>query len=147
MRLQMALFSGMAALCVLPLSAVEDVDVSKLPPAASKDVDFAKDIKPMLERSCVGCHGPTKQKSKYRMDTRAAAIKGGSNDEPGFVEGKGEKSPMVLYSADLVADMEMPPLDNRDKYPALSKDEVGLLRKWIDSGAKWPEGVSLEVKP
>jgi hypothetical protein len=38
--------------------------------------------------------------------------------------------------ADLIDDMEMPPKDKREKYPALTKDQIGLLRAWIDQGAK-----------
>ena len=50
--------------------------------------------------------------------------------------GNSAKSEMIHVVADLVADEEMPPLDKRDKYPALTKDQIGLLRAWIDQGAK-----------
>jgi hypothetical protein len=38
--------------------------------------------------------------------------------------------------SDLVEEYEMPPVDKRDKYPKLTKDEIGLIRAWIDQGAK-----------
>jgi mono/diheme cytochrome c family protein len=135
---------GVAVLAGVTLAFAADVDVSKLPPAAKKDVDFAKEIKPLLEKSCVKCHGAEKQKSKYRMDTREALIKGGSSEEAAVVVGESAKSPLVHYVAGLIQDMEMPPLDDREKYPALTPEQIGLLRAWIDQGAKWPDSVKIE---
>ncbi len=130
------LASGLAVLS-LSLWAAAPADISKLPPPASAlGVTFDKDIKPILEKSCVKCHGAEKPKGKYRLDSRAAAIKGGSSDEAAVVPGKSEKSPMVLFPADLVEEMEMPPKDKRDKYPGLTKDQIALVRAWIDQGAK-----------
>jgi hypothetical protein len=118
-------------------AADKKADISKLPPAASKkDLTYDKDIKPMLENSCLKCHGPEKPKSKYRVDTREALIKGGESEEAAVVPGKSEKSPFILYIADLVEDMEMPPTDKRDKYPPMTKEQIGILRAWIDQGAK-----------
>jgi hypothetical protein len=112
-------------------------DLSKLPPAAKQQVDFAKDIKPLFEKSCLKCHSGEKPKSKYRLESREAAIKGGESGEAAIIPGKSEKSPMIHYVSDSVEDMEMPPTEKRDKYPALTKDQIGLLRAWIDQGAKW----------
>jgi hypothetical protein len=114
-----------------------DPDISKLPPAAKKEgLTFEKDIKPLLEKSCLNCHGPEKPKSKYRVDSREEAIKGGKSGDAAVIPGKSEKSPLVLYPADLVEEMEMPPTDKREKYPALTKDQIALIRAWIDQGAK-----------
>lgn len=114
-----------------------DPDISKLPPAATKQgVTYEKDIKPLFENSCLKCHGAERPKSKYRVDSREATIKGGSSDDLAVVVGKSEKSPIVLFSADLVEEMEMPPIDKREKYPALTKDQIALIRAWIDQGAK-----------
>jgi hypothetical protein len=119
------------------LAGAADPDISKLPPAAKKDgLTFDKDIKPLLEQSCLKCHGAEKPKSKYRVDSREAFIKGGESEEAAVVPGKSEKSPIIHYVADLVVDMEMPPTDKRDKYPKLTDEQIGLLRAWIDQGAK-----------
>lgn len=112
-------------------------DISKLPPpAAKKDLTYVKDIKPILENSCLNCHGAEKPKSKYRVDSREAMIKGGDSGDPAIVVGKSDKSPLIHYSADLVVDMEMPPTDKREKYPAWTKEQIALVRAWIDQGAK-----------
>jgi hypothetical protein len=121
----------------LQVAVAADPDISKLPPAAKKaDLTFDKDVKPLLEASCLKCHGAEKPKSKYRVDSREAFIKGGDSEEAAVVPGKSEKSPVVHYVADLVVDMEMPPTDKRDKYPKLTAEQVGILRAWIDQGAK-----------
>ncbi len=54
--------------------AVRAADVSQLPPAAPS-YDFDKDIKPILEATCVRCHGEARQKSNFRLDTRAGLLK------------------------------------------------------------------------
>lgn len=119
------------------VATAADIDISKLPPpAAKKDLTYEKDIKPLLEKSCINCHGPEKPKSKYRVDSRDAIIKGGDSEEAAIIPGNSAKSPIVHYSADLVVDMEMPPTDKREKYPPLTKEQIGILRAWIDQGAK-----------
>ena len=121
----------------LQVATAADPDISKLPPAAKKEgLTFDKDIKPLLENSCLKCHGAEKPKSKYRVDSREAFIKGGESDEAAVIPGKSEKSPVVHYVADLVVDYEMPPTDKRDKYPKMTPEQIGILRAWIDQGAK-----------
>ncbi len=105
--------------CAIPGVAADKKkpDISKLPaPAAKTGVTWDKDIKPIVESSCGKCHGGDKPKSKYRVDTRENFIKGGESDEKAVVPGKSAESPAVLFTADLVEDMEMPPTDKRDKY-------------------------------
>lgn len=127
--------SAFLALAMGALAA--DPDISKLPaPAAKKDVTYDKDIKGLVEKSCLKCHSGEKPKAKYRMDSRETFIKGGESGDPAVVAGKSEKSLVVLYAADLVTDMEMPPPDKRDKYPAWTKEQIALVRAWIDQGAK-----------
>ena len=130
----------------IALSA-EDVDTSKLPPVNTKqEVDFVRDIKPLFEKSCFGCHGAKpRAKSKYFMNARQTAIEGGSSKEAAIVVGKSDQSPLVHFIADLVEEMEMPPLDNRDKYPKITKEQIALIRAWIDQGAKWPENLKLAL--
>ncbi len=113
------------------------VDLSKLPPAAdTKGLTYDKDIKPILEKSCVKCHSGDRPKGKFRMDSLASIKKGGESGDPAVVPGKSAKSPLALFPSDAVEEMEMPPLEKRDKYPALTKQQIGIIRAWIDEGAK-----------
>jgi hypothetical protein len=111
----------------------------ELAPASTRTVDFAKHIQPLLVRSCLGCHGETDAESNFSLTSRGAMIRGGDSELPAVVAGDSAKSPLVRFTADVEPDLEMPPLDARDKYPALSDQEIGLLRAWIDQGANWPE--------
>ena len=135
-----SLLAAAFCLCALALMGAEKKavwDAAKLPPASDKKgLTYEKDIKPLLEKSCVKCHSGEKPKSKYRMDSRASVIKGGESGDAAILPGNSAKSPLVAYVSELVEDMEMPPTDKRDKYPALTKEQIGLLRAWIDQGAK-----------
>jgi Planctomycete cytochrome C len=110
-----------------------EIDESKLPPAATNQIDFARDIKPILDVSCIRCHGPEKPKSGFRLDNRAAALKGGEGGVD-ILPGSSAKSPLIHYSSRLVPEMEMPP---EGKGEPLTRDQVALLRAWIDQGAPW----------
>jgi N-acyl-D-amino-acid deacylase len=108
-----------------------------LVPAVTRAVEFAKDIEPLFARSCIGCHGMNKPKSNLSLTSRAAIIQGGDSELPAILPGASQDSPVVRFAAGLVPKMEMPPLESRGKYPALSNEEIALLRAWIDQGAKW----------
>ncbi|MCX6951910.1 MAG: ankyrin repeat domain-containing protein [Verrucomicrobia bacterium] len=101
-------------------------------------VDFTRDIQPIFERSCVGCHNPEKSRGRFALVSREALLKGGASGEPAIAPGHADASTLIHYVTDKIEDLEMPPLDRREKYPALTAAEIALLRTWIDSGAPWP---------
>lgn len=103
--------------------------------AATGTVDFVRDIRPLLERSCAKCHGGEKPRAGFEVATRETLFKGGASGEPAVVPGKADASPLIQYVSGKIEDLEMPPLDRRDKYPALTAAEIELLRTWIDQGA------------
>ena len=113
--------------------AAASFDPTKLPPPANVKVDFARDIRPILETTCWRCHGPERPKSHFRLDNRASALKGGENGID-IIPGNSAKSPLVHYIARLVPDMEMPP---SGKGQPLTPEQVGLFRAWIDQGLAW----------
>ena len=128
---------GLVAGLMVGVAEAELGDASTLPPAAKKRIVFEKDIKPLFEKSCIDCHGPDKQKGKFRLDTREDALKGGSSDEAAIIPGNSAKSPLVHYAAYLVEDMEMPPASKKYEDKKLTAEQVGLLRAWIDQGARF----------
>lgn len=128
---RIGLILGLVATSALVSAA--DVDVSKLPPAsAKKDLTFEKDILPLFQKACVKCHGPEKQKAKLRLDTLEATLKGGENGDC-ISKGNSAKSTLVHTIARLDPDAAMPPDGKGDP---LTKEQVGLVRAWIDQGAK-----------
>ena len=63
-------------LCRSAVAVAATVDPSKLPAAATRPVDFAKDIQPLFADRCYSCHGSGKQESAFRLDQKVAALKG-----------------------------------------------------------------------
>src|SRR5258706_11913721 len=117
--------------------AAADVDISKLPPASDKkDVTYATGIKPIFEKSCIKCHGQEKQKGKLRLDSLEAVLKGGQDGK--VVEPGASAKSMLVHNVAHIGDEDdyMPPPDNKDKIPPLTKEQIGLIRTWIDQGAK-----------
>ncbi len=128
-------------LCLLvrleaPVCAAAD---DELPPPAKRTIDFAKDIKPLLVKHCLACHGARKQESGLRFDTRMQALAGGDRGVA-FEVGESATSLLVRYIAGLDPDITMPPEGDQ-----LSKTQVGLFRAWIDQGAKWSGTVRIGV--
>lgn len=117
-------------------TSVAAVDTSKIPPASDKKgVTFEKDIKPIFDKQCTKCHGEEKQKGKLRLDSLAAALKGGEDGEV-IIKGKSAESPLVQAIARLDEDEAMPPAKKDGSVDAVSKENIGLIRAWIDQGAK-----------
>ena len=58
-------------------------------------VDFGRDVRPLLERHCLECHGPKQQKSGYRLDVREVAIRGGDSGRAAIVPHDAANSPLV----------------------------------------------------
>ncbi len=118
-----------------------------LPVSASAAPDFARDVRPILERSCFGCHGPEKQKSGYRLDVRDLALKGGDTGKPAIIPHNAKASPLIRYVSGDDAEMLMPPANS--KVARLTTAERQTLREWIDAGPSWPDalaGASRELK-
>jgi hypothetical protein len=117
----------------------------KLPPAAGGPIDFARDVEPIFAKNCVKCHGPEKQKGGLRLDHEPALRAGGNSGQVINPGAKAAESRLLLLVAGLDPDVKMPPQE-----PALSSDDVGKLRAWIEQGAKWStaaESVEGERKP
>ena len=90
--------------------------------AHAAGTDFSKDVYPVLQRACFECHGPEKHKGDLRLDTA---------------------SPQHLkIGTDLLRRVALPKED-KDAMPKrgdrLTAAEIGHLRDWISSGAKWPD--------
>lgn len=101
-------------------------------------VDFAKDIQPILQKSCVECHGPEKPKGKLRLDSKEAAFKGGK-DGVVIVPGKADESDMYRRITLPAGHDDVMP----NKGDLLTKAQTDLIRDWLNQGAEWPEGVVL----
>lgn len=114
-----------------------------LPAAAADKVDFTTQVKPILEAACTHCHGAEKDKGDFRLHTKEDMIKGNENG-PGLTAGDLKKS--AIYATLILPhddDMVMPP----EKEGLLDKAQIEVIKNWVEQGADWPAGVTLEVKP
>ena len=135
-------WAGCASLAGLSLLAAEKarVDVSKMPLPLARTVDFSREVYPVLKDACFSCHGPEKQKGKYRCDTKAGAFKE-TEYGPTLVPGHSEQSVLVQMVCGLIDEMLMPPPgDKPGQSEKLTREQIGILRAWIDQGAVWPDG-------
>ncbi len=104
----------------------------------SAPVDFVRDVRPIFQKHCYECHGKDAQKSGFRLDVKSRAFKGGDAYGQAIIPGKVNGS--VLY--ELVTsdddDARMPPKSAR-----LTPAELDVLKRWIEEGAIWPDGIDL----
>ena len=106
---------------------------SILQQAGASEINFNRDIRPILSENCFYCHGQdaNKREGKLRLDVRKAAI---AHDA--FVPGDAEKSELIYrVETDDEDDLMPPPDSNRQ----LSKEQKELLRRWVDEGAKYQD--------
>jgi mono/diheme cytochrome c family protein len=94
------------------------------PDAAAGPVDYARDVKPLLAKHCVSCHGARLTRGKLKLDTAASALKGGQSGAS-IVPGKADESPLIdaLTSDDPTERMPL-------KRPPLADSEIAILRSW-----------------
>ena len=153
------------------------LDLSKLPPAAQKPgLSYSQDIRPLLEASCLRCHGQERPKAGLQLDSLERALKGGEDGKV-IVPGNSLKSLLIIAAAQIDDETAMPPKhgpgrgrrggfggppgggggpggpggpDGPGRGPSgpggpggfgpppkpLTAEQVGLLRAWVDQGAK-----------
>ena len=118
------------ALVLLPASASSQAEARQGP----RPVDFARDVRPILEERCSGCHGAKRQRGKLRLDRRTP--------QPDFLVA-GDAGASELYRRITSADPE-------ERMPAegepLAAGEIALLARWIEEGASWPADPSAELE-
>jgi mono/diheme cytochrome c family protein len=93
---------------------------------------FEQRVRPVLARHCGECHGPAKQESGLRLDSRDAVLRG-ADSGPVVLLGKPAESPLIAAVRRTGA-IQMPP-DG-----ALEPADIQALETWIESGAPWTPG-------
>ena len=122
----------------LGLAVATPAHAGPLPPASTqKDVSYANTAKQIFDHSCTKCHSGDRPKAHLKLDSLAGALKG-SEDGKVVIPGDSAKSQMILAVSHATKDPRqwMPPPHNRAGIKPLTPEQIGLLRAWIDQGAK-----------
>lgn len=98
---------------------------------AGSTVSYARDVRPIFQQHCVGCHQPAKAGGELVMTAVADMLKPGKTQLPGIVPGEPDDSEIVVQ-IEPVGDV---PAAMPKGKPALAKSEVDLVRRWIAEGA------------
>src|SRR5262245_149428 len=103
------------------------------PDAQASEELFTKRVAPLLSRACLGCHDAQKKRGGLDLSGRDAALNGGDEGAV-IVPGSAAKSKLIQ-----VVSGDKPRMPRSG--PKLTQGEVAVLKKWIDAGAEWPQGV------
>ena len=106
--------------------------VAALSTSGWAQVEFARDVQPILRKNCLACHGPGMQQSGFRLDDGTAALKGGYSGAA-IVPGDAKDSPLMRRVRGDQGLPAMPPGEKR-----LKPEEIATLERWITSGASFP---------
>ncbi len=109
--------------------------------AGAEDIQFNRDIRPILTEACFKCHGPAARKSGFRLDRREEAIKPAKSGARPIAPGRPAESEMIKRIFSTSDDEVMPP---PTAHKALKPAQKELLKKWIAAGAKYQKHWSFE---
>jgi Protein of unknown function (DUF1553)/Protein of unknown function (DUF1549)/Planctomycete cytochrome C len=124
---------------VLPVLAIGGLlawpRVTSLFSGMSRDqVDFSRDIRPILNQNCLHCHGGVRQKNGVSFMFREEALGVGKSGRRTIIPGKPDSSELIARVTSRDPETRMP-----YHSPPLSPQQISLLRQWIKEGAKWQD--------
>jgi len=109
----------------------------------SESVSFQDEIAPLLRKNCLACHNESETEGELVMETVESLLEGGDSG-PAIIAGDGEES-LLFQLASHRTEPIMPPVDNDVGAKPLSAEALGLLKRWIDEGAKDEEEAAPDV--
>lgn len=120
--------------CIVSLSL--SVTAGRL--QAEEDIDFSRDIRPILADKCFACHGPdaAHREGGFRLDQKESALGTAESGEHPIVPGAPDRSELIARISSQDESLQMPPTSTNKP---LTADEITLLKRWIAEGASWQE--------
>jgi hypothetical protein len=98
----------------------------------NRTVDYNADVKPILNKKCISCHGGVKQSGGFSLLTEEAALAVSESGKPSIIPGNAAESEMIKRLT-----LEDPEERMPYESPPLSADEIRILTAWVNQGAKW----------
>ncbi|CAN5815880.1 hypothetical protein BH10BAC2_BH10BAC2_26550 [soil metagenome] len=102
--------------------------------ATTEKIDFSTQVKPIINKNCITCHGGVKAKANFSLLFREEALAKTESGKPAIIPGDADASEMIRRLTLTDPEERMP-----HEHEPLSKDDIEILRKWIDQGAQWGE--------
>ncbi len=109
---------------------------------AKSQIDFERDVRPILNRHCIACHGGVKQASGLSFVYREQLLGEADSGLIPVVPGDVENSEVIARVTSDEEGVRMPPLEESPE--GLTPEEIDILKKWIEAGAKWSEHWAFE---
>jgi len=105
---------------------------------ADAPVDYLRDVRPILSNNCYACHGPDEgsREAELRLDLLESAQSETPSGVVAVVPGDPNQSELLRRISSVDPDELMPPTDSNK---SLTKDQIDLIRRWIEQGAPWKE--------
>lgn len=100
--------------------------------SSGNKIDYNTEIKPLLNKKCITCHGGVKRQGGFSLLFRTDALAVNKSGMPAIIPGDPSHSEMIRRLTLKDPEERMP-----YKHPPLSDDEIALLKKWIKQGAQW----------
>ena len=98
----------------------------------NKQIDFNAEIKPIINKKCISCHGGVKKTAGFSLLFEKEALADTDEGSPAIIPGDSKNSRLIQRLHETDPELRMP-----YQKPKLSQNEIDLLTKWIDQGAKW----------
>lgn len=110
----------------------------------SSEIDFNRDIRPLLSDRCYACHGPDEnhREGGIRFDVAESVLGEADSGETAIVPGKPDESEMIARILSDDESLKMPPPDSNK---SLNADEIAKLKQWVAEGAKFQGHWSFEA--
>jgi hypothetical protein len=111
--------------------------------SSEEQIDFNAQVKPILNKQCISCHGGVKQQGGFSVLFREEALAVTKSGKPAIIPGNPDDSEFIKRIKSDDIEVRMP-----YKHTALDDKEIDILSKWVKQGAKWGDHWAyLPVKP
>lgn len=127
-----ALASATLVLFLAPSLVAQGQESEEESVAEQAAVDFGRDVRPLLAKKCLACHGPGVQEGGLNFSSRETSLADLDSGEHAIVPGEPDGSALLARVTEEDESLRMPP-----EGTALTEKEVDVLRRWIEQGAKW----------
>ena len=116
-------------ICVLVLSLWAGI----LPGSVSAEVDYARDVQPLLARKCYACHGPDEAEGGFALHEPDKAVGELESGTTAIAPGNPDESEMIARIKETEPYLRMPP----EEHDPLKPSEIAILEEWVEQGAKF----------